>query len=107
MTISNTDSMSEFELIQQKLDEIRNLSFIGFKEILSVDEAAIFMDLSRSHIYKLCQRSEIKHFRSKGGKNIYFRKKDLSEWMLAKECMTVDEINVNAKRIANRLRKGN
>lgn len=107
MTISNTDSMSEFELIQQKLDEIRNLSFIGFKEILSVDEAAIFMNLSRSYIYKLCQCSEIKHFRSKGGKNIYFRKKDLSEWMLAKECMTVDEINVNAKRIANRLRKGN
>ena len=99
--------MSELELIRQQLEEIRNFSFIGFKDVLSVSEACIFMGLSRSYLYKLCQGMKIKHFRSKEGKTIYFRKKDLTEWMLAEERMTMDEIDLKATRIARKLRRAN
>lgn len=95
--------MSELEIIRQQLEEIRSLSLVGFKDILSVNEAAIFMGLSRSYLYKLCQGMKIKHFRSKEGKTIYFRKKDLTEWMLAEESMTLDEIDIKATRIARQL----
>ena len=99
--------MSELELIRQQLEEIRTFSFIGFKDVLSVSEACIFMGLSRSYLYKLCQGMKIKHFRSKEGKTIYFRKKDLTEWMLAEERMTMDEIDLKATRIARKLRRAN
>lgn len=99
--------MSELELIRQQLEEIRNFSFIGFKDVLSVSEACIFMGLSKSYLYKLCQGMKIKHFRSKEGKIIYFRKKDLTEWMLAEERMTMDEIDIKATKIARTLRRAN
>ena len=98
--------MSELEFIRQQLEDIRNFSFIGFKEILSVNEAAIFTGLSRSYLYKLCQSLKIKHYRSKEGKSIYFKKKDLTEWMLAEESMTEDEINAKAARIARQMASG-
>ena len=95
--------MSEYEFIRQQLEDIKNFSFIGFKEILSVNEAAAFTGLTKGYLYKLCQSLKIKHYRSKEGKRIYFKKKDLTEWMLAEESMTVDEINSKATKIARRL----
>lgn len=92
--------MSDMEMIQ-RLDEIRNLTIIQAKDVLTMDEAAMYMGLSKNYLYKLCQKLQIVHFHSKGGKNIYFRKDDLNEWMLHSKSITQKEIETEAKRFIN------
>jgi excisionase family DNA binding protein len=92
--------MSELEMIQ-RLEEIKSLTIIQIKDILSVKEAAMYMDVSKSYLYKLCQKRQIAHSHSEGGKNIYFRKKDLNEWMLHSKSITQKEIEAKAKRFIN------
>lgn len=92
--------MSELEMIQ-RLDEIKSLTIIQTKDILTAEEAAMYMGLSRSYLYKLCQKLQIVHFHSKSGKTIYFRKKDLNEWMLHSKSITQKEIESEAKRFIN------
>ena len=89
--------MSEFEMIQAKLEEIKTITLLGSKDVFTAEEAALYMGLSKSYVYKLCQSLQIAHYRSKGGKNIYIRKDDITEWMLDSRCKTMDEIKAEAK----------
>ena len=68
--------------IMKKLEEIKVITIISTKEALTMDEASVITGLSKSYLYKLCQYSRIPHYKSKGGKNTYFRKAELQEWML-------------------------
>ena len=53
------------------------------KEILDLNEASIYLNLSDSTIYKLTSRNELIHFKP-NGKKIYFRRADLDSWVLSK-----------------------
>lgn len=52
------------------------------KTVFSLDEAAIYLTISKSTLYKLTSRKEIAHYRT--GKLIYFRREDLDAWALQK-----------------------
>lgn len=54
---------------------------IMYKEILSFDEARFYLDVSQSLLYKLTSKKEIPFSKPNGGK-LYFKKKDLDNWML-------------------------
>ena len=83
--------MSELELYR-KLEEIKVINTIAVKEALSMDDAVILTGLSKSYLYKLCQNSQIPHYKSKGGKYTYFKKSELNDWMLYLQIKTIDEI---------------
>lgn len=80
--------------IEKKLEEIidfiRNRSLV-VKEIMSLEEAAIYMNVSKSYVYKLTSKREISFFRP-GTKLIFFRKKDLDDWMLKNRISSKEEI---------------
>lgn len=95
-----------FEVIIEKLNNIENLlkSYrlqdnskvlqVGSVEILNLDQATEYLSLSKSTLYKFTSQREIPHF--KKGKKIYFRKKELDDWMTQLRIATKDEIEQEA-----------
>ena len=65
-------------------------------EILSLSEAAEFLKLSKSCIYKLTSKKEIAHF-VPGGKKIYFKKSDLKDWLLKNRISSASELETDTE----------
>lgn len=63
---------------------------------LNVEEAAEFLDITKSHLYKLTSRGEIPHY--KPGKRLYFLPNDLMEYVISGRVRTSDEINSEAAK---------
>ena len=81
-----------FEIIIEKLTNIekmllelpKNGGFIpgnnpGFEEIMSIDEVAVFLKLSKPTIYGFCSSRKIPY--SKKGKRLYFNKTEINDWI--------------------------
>ena len=62
---------------------------------LNVQEAAAFLDISTSHLYKLTSTGKIPHYQP-GGKRIYFLPSDLLEYVRSGRKKTADEIEREA-----------
>ncbi len=78
------------------------LQRIAQKQILSFNEALIFLDVSKSFLYKLVSKRGINFTKPNGGK-LYFKKSDLENWMLQSESKSVgvleDEMLNYLKRV--------
>ena len=63
---------------------------VSTKKWLSIDEAADYLELSKSRIYELTSNRKI-NFYQPGGKRIFFREEDLDAWVISghKETITV------------------
>lgn len=95
--------MSELELIQMKLDEIKAITILSVKNVLTVEEAAIYMGMTAEYVRRMAKFRKIKSYRSKSGRGIYFHKADLDKWMLHTEVNTTEFIKAEASKIASRL----
>ena len=84
--------MEKFEMLVKELQELKNLTLLGVKKALTMTDAALLTDLSKSHLYKLCCYKKIPHYKSNGGKHTYFDKTELEKWMLNRRVLTNDEI---------------
>jgi len=73
--------------IERKLDELAALN----KEVLNFKEAAKYLDVSQSHLYKLTYRKEIPHYKPRG-KQVFFERKELDRWLLQNRQTTRAEI---------------
>lgn len=62
---------------------------------LNVEEAARYLDLSPSYLYKLTSRGEIPHYKP-NGKRLYFLKSDLRKWILRGRVAPQEEIEAEA-----------
>lgn len=92
-----------FEMIIEKLNSIEALlksmsrvenGNVTVTKILNVDEAAKYLTVTKSHIYKLTSQNEIPHY--KRGKKIYFKRAELDEWLTKHRIWTRDEIEQKA-----------
>ena len=50
------------------------------KEVLTSDEAARYMGISKSYLYKLTMKQEIPHYKPMG-KMVYFNRVELENWL--------------------------
>lgn len=71
------------EDIYAKLQEIRNATLLQSKDIYNMDEACLFLGVTKCYLYELVRKKKIKYFKSGGGKLTYFKREDLENWMLA------------------------
>jgi excisionase family DNA binding protein len=62
---------------------------------LNFEEAAAYLDLSKSYLYKLTSSSQIPHFKP-SGKKVYFDIADLDQWLRRKRIRSIDEIENEA-----------
>ena len=68
------------------------------KEVLTSEEAARYMGISKSYLYKLTMRGEIPHYKPMG-KMCYFNRYEIEEWLQQNRCATSAELNDRANRI--------
>lgn len=87
--------MNEEEI--RKLADIITANIIGTtKEVLTSDEAARYMGVSKSYLYKLTMRQQIPHYKPMG-KMVYFNRLELENWLQNNRVSTEDEISEKAQ----------
>jgi len=80
---------------QKQLDRIEAAS-LSQKNVLTFDEGATYMGVSKSHLYKLTMAgSTIPHYKPRG-KMIYFDRAELEKWLLQNRITPADEIEAKA-----------
>ena len=65
------------------------------KTTLTFKQAATYIDVSCSHLYKLTSQAKIPHFKPQN-KKIYFCKAELDRWLLTNRITPTDEVEAAA-----------
>lgn len=82
---------------EQVLTEIRELKKLIFeqnmlqKEVLNFSEAAVYLEVSHSHLYKLTSTGTIPAYKP-NGKKLYFNREELNKWLLSNRQASLSDI---------------
>ena len=68
------------ETIQEIADLVTARTIFATKEVLTAEEVARYMNISRSYLYKLTMRKEIPHYKPLG-KMCYFNRREIEAWL--------------------------
>ena len=79
--------LERLNVIERKLDELA----VANKEVLNLKEAARYLNMSCSHLYKLTSAKEIPHYKPRG-KQVFFERKELDKWLLQNRQTTKAEM---------------
>lgn len=64
------------------------------KEVLTLEEAAIYMGVSLSQVYKMTSTQSIPHYKPRG-KMCYFNRKELNDWLMQNHSGPIVKIRRN------------
>ena len=84
----------EAKIIEQ-LNRIEQYTLLSAKNVLSLDDVAILIGLSKSHLYKLTCNHQIPHYKP-NGKQIYFDRGEVEAWLKQNRVATQAEIEAQA-----------
>lgn len=84
-------------------DRITANTIFTTKEVLTSDEAAKYMGIAKSYLYKLTMRRQIPHFKPMG-KMCYFNRRELEQWLQSNRVATAGEISQRTQTYC--MRKG-
>jgi excisionase family DNA binding protein len=76
------------------------------EQMLPFDEAANFLGISKSTLYKRTSNRDIPHYKP-SGKLIYFKKKELVAWMCKNRIAANEELSERASSFRFPANKGN
>ena len=79
---------------EERLERIEKLILISSKNVLSVREAALMLDISDSRVRHLISEKALPHY--KQGKKLYLKKSEMESWMLSKRFASKSEIESKA-----------
>lgn len=94
--------------IEQRLSTIENLlrqQSILQKEVLTLGEAASYLQVSASHVYKMTSGGILPHY-CPTGKKLYFRRSELDQFLLSNRQATTTEIDQQAAEYITYKRRG-
>lgn len=97
----NPDKAMSQEDFNKITDSVIDKTLFCTKEVLTAEETARYMGISKSYLYKLTMRGEIPHYKPMG-KMCYFNRRELEQWLLQNRCSTSIEIGDRANRIIMR-----
>ena len=100
-TIDNETLLLKVESFEHRIEVLEN-TLSAAKEVLTLEEAALFMGISKSSPYKMTHRHELPFFRPYG-KLIYFEKAELLKWMRQNRSMSEAETKEAAAQKLNEL----
>lgn len=90
------------EELKQVADPI-TANIIGTqKEVLTSDEAARYLGVSKSCLYKWTMSRLIPHYKSPTGKMCFFNRKEIEAWMQSQRVATDSELEQQAQTIAKK-----
>ena len=87
--------------LQGRVQSLEQLLHQG-KDVLTLEEAAKFMGIARSSLYKMTHEQAIPFYKP-NGKMIFFEKSDLLAWVRKNRVSSEAEISEEAERIIQRL----
>lgn len=83
--------MDEILLRLEKIERLLTSQTMLQKEVLNFNEAAEYLELSLSHLYRLTSTKQIPHFCPQG-KKLYFNRQELDAWLQRNRQTTTEEI---------------
>lgn len=86
------------ELIDEKLTNIA----LANKPFLTTRELSRYLGLTEAYIRKLTHNREIPHYKPMG-KNLYFNREEIDEWVMQGRVATADELRAEARNHRRRL----
>lgn len=93
---------AKLKIMAEEMKELADLITANIisttKEVLTSDEAAKYMGVSKSYLYKLTMQQKIPHYKPMG-KMCYFNRLELEEWLQANRVATADELSQRAQRL--------
>ena len=95
--------MAKEEEIKDLAKLVAEQTIICTKEVLTSKEAAVYMGVSMSYLYKLTMNKKIPHYKPMG-KVCYFNRLELEQWLQGNRCAT--ETEISDKAAAYRMREG-
>jgi excisionase family DNA binding protein len=81
--------------IIERLDRIEKLSILAAKNVLNIDDVAILTGMSKGYVYQLTHDKKIPFYKPTG-KQIYFKRSEVEEWMTRNRYNSVDEAQSKA-----------
>lgn len=88
-----------------QLNQVANVVPVSpLKEILTIEEAAEFLSVSKSYLYKQTSAQAIPHYKPTG-KRCYFKRSELEAWILTGRISTKAEIAQRANAYCLKTRK--
>ena len=88
------------EVLKAITDAVTARTIFATKEVLTSEEAALYMGISRSYLYKLTMNRVIPHFKPMG-KMCYFNRNELETWLQSNRVATATELSDQAARFTN------
>ena len=90
------DLQKDYKEIIHRIETIEHVLFEA-KDVLTVEEAALFLGLSKSFIYKMTHEGAIPFYKP-NGKVCFFEKADLLEWMRSTKIPSQEQVAVSAQQ---------
>ena len=81
--------------IQERFDRLERLTVLAAKKVLTINEAALLLGLSKHYLYKLTCKKMIPHYKP-GVKLLYFDREELEAWMKRNRVGTASEAEQKA-----------
>ena len=81
--------------LQELSDLVADKTIFCTMEVLTSEEVARYMGVSRSYLYKLTMRREIPHYKPRG-KICYFNRQEVEQWLQSNRVATDTELNNQA-----------
>jgi excisionase family DNA binding protein len=89
----------------ERLERIETLLEAGFKDTLTFDEAAEYIGMSKSYLYKLTSAGRVPHYKPTG-KMLFFDRAELQAWQRRNRVKSVEEVEREAAQTVKHLNKG-
>lgn len=94
--ISVTLVMKQKDELKQVADLITENIIGTQKEVLTSNEAATYLGVTKSCLYKWTMTRQIPHYKSPTGKMCFFNRKEIEAWMQSSKVATNDELEQQA-----------
>ena len=99
-------NQTTIQMINKEQREIANMVaeriMCTQKEVLTSDEAARYLGVSKSCLYKWTMTRTIPHYKSPTGKMCFFNRREIEEWMQQVRVKTDDELEQQAQAMARK-----
>ncbi len=86
----------KFTDLQSRVQTLENLCYSA-KEVLNLEEAASFLGIAKSTLYKMTHENRIPFYKP-AGKLIYFEKSVLLDWIRSNRVMSEAELQEAARK---------
>ena len=92
------------ESVIQVMTDVRNLLLLQ-KELFTISEVCSYTGYEKSYLYKLCSAKTIPHYKSPGGKTLFFDKAEIIAWLKSNPVVTQKEMNRQADAISKSIKR--